>query len=670
MASEETDEDCAIFATMCPPEIIKSTPRTPFPIHVSDQGPKPFDLTSQARVMRWKHLFAFCWFPVWEIEPDMELIKEVARDHLNTCGFDNDTITVEYFAGGTHNKLYTINTKDLQTGQPAQCLFRIAMPIYPWYKVESDVATTEFVRHFTDVPVPIIYAYDSSTDNKLGLEWMLIEKVSGKSLEEEWTDISLKRQTELTVSVADWVHQLSSFAFDKIGSLYMRNTESTLDFYIGPMVESHFYDGRRLTYTIDRGPFTSLQSYYDAILDVQQQEVKDVLYLADYQRLIRAAEYKDSDHEARKLLKAKLAQSPDSAYGSDEERMCGAESTTSSDISEPEIICDNTSSTYTAAHVATCAKALESRGPGDVEDIFEGRVLMFRKNMLAQVPRLLETLRNALPSLVEEPGGTVFTTMLMHHDISTDNILVDRDGETKALVDWEMVCLHPPILKTPIPHFLDSFENSEFPRFEEMELWGEADFLRNCKTYILTKLRKSFRERLEELQSRYLLIFEDPSDLHSALYERIFDRGNHHGSQVQDWVEVQLAPTDDESDYRSEDESDNGVDGVVCGPMSACLKEVELEVAKVEEIEMEKEKEKEKDEKIEVEKVEEIDLMELDNEEEVEQRDRDLMELDIEGDDNKLAIEMARVAEVSIRTRLSPVQLWLYFVELVLLWSG
>lgn len=588
MPSEETDEGRAIFSPMSPPEIIKSTPRTPFPIRISDQGPEPFDLESQERVMRWKHLLAFSWFPVWEIEPDMELIKEVARDHLNTCGFDSNTLTVEYFAGGTHNKLYIINTQDLQTGQPVQCLFRIAMPIYPWYKVESDVATTEFVRRFTDVPVPVIYAYDSSTNNKLGLEWMLIEKVSGFSLEEKWTDMSLKSQTKLTVSVADWVHQLSTFAFDEIGSLYMRYTETTLDFYIGPMVEPHFYDGRRLSYTIDRGPFASLQSYYDAILDVQQQEVNDVRYLAEYQRLILAAEYVDADYEARKLLKAELARSRDSAYGSDEERMCGAESTTSSDISEHEIIRNNKPFTNTSAHVTTYdhakavnMKALESRGLEDVSDIFAGKVLMFRKNMLADLPRVLESLRNALPSLVEEPSGIVFSTMLMHHDISTDNILVNDQGEIKALVDWEMVCLHPPILKTPIPHFLDSFDNYEIPRIEVMELWGQASFLRDCKTYILTKLRKAFQERLEELQSRYLLIFEDPSGLHDALYERIFDRWNHHGRQVLDWVEVQLAPTDDESDYGSDDKSNDGIDGVFWAPMTHCEKEVELGVVEV-----------------------------------------------------------------------------------------
>lgn len=641
--SEESDEPCAIFPSMSSPEIIKSAPRSLFPIRVSDQGPKPFDLESQERVMRWKHLTAFEWFPVWEIEPDLEIIKDVARYHLGSCGFDSDAIMVEYFAGGTHNKLYTINTKYPQTGLPAQCLLRIAMPIYPWYKVESDVATTEFVRHFTDIPVPVIYAYDSSSNNKLGLEWMLMEKVSGSSLEEKWTDMSLKAQTKITTSVADWVHQLSSFAFDKIGNLYMRYTETNLDFYIGPMVEPHFYDGRRLTYKIDRGPFPSLQTYYNAILDVQQQEVKDPRYLAEYQRLIQATEYGNADYGACELLKATLASRQDSAYGSDVGRENGAEDTPTTDIFEHASICDNITST----NAATCDntetvkdEALDSRGPVDVSDIFIGKVLVFGKNMLVDLPRALEALRTALPSLVQEPGGDMFSTILMHHDISTDNILVDGWGELKALVDWEMVGLHPPVLKTQIPHFLESFENSETPTIEELELWGEACFLRDCKTFILTKLRKAFRGRLEELQSRYLLILEEPSGLHKALYERIFDRWQHHNAEIVDWVEVQLAPTDDESNYQSDDEddgeNDDESDGIQWVPLSDY-------------------KEKQKQEEQQVEEV-------------------DLMELGIDGDDNKLACKMARVAgEKSESLTTIPSfrgRLWLCLVEFLLLWSG
>ena len=243
------------------------------------------------------------------------------------------------------------------------------MPVYPWYKVESDVATTEFVRHFTDIPVPVIYAYDSSAENKLGLEWMLMEKISGSSLEEKWTDMSLKTKTKLTVLLADWVNQLSSFAFDKIGSLYMTYIETNLDFYIGPMVEQHFYDGRRLTYPGERGPFESLQAYYDAILDAEQQQIKDPRYLAEFQRLSRANEYANAGDKARKLPNARLA-SRRGSYEFDEGRETGAKNITSTDTPEHAGACHDAETVR--------EKASELRDVQDLSDIFVGDILIKR----------------------------------------------------------------------------------------------------------------------------------------------------------------------------------------------------------------------------------------------------------------------------------------------------
>ncbi|MCJ1306293.1 hypothetical protein MMC08_009113 [Hypocenomyce scalaris] len=548
MPSEESDENAVPTSSISTLKIIRSAPRRQFPIRISDQGPLPFDLQSQERVMRWKHLIAFDWFPTWKTEPDTKLIEEVVRDHLNTCGFNSDAITVEYFAAGTHNKLYTINTTDAQTGLPAECLFRVALPIYPWYKVESDVATTEFVRHFTDIPVPLIYAYDSSTNNKLGLEWMLMEKITGTPLEEAWPKINSDDQTRLTKKIAEWLDQLSSFAFDKIGSLYMRYAEKDLDFYIGPMVDQNFYDGRRLAYKIDRGPFPSLQTYYDAVLDAQQQEIKDPRYLEEYHRLTRATEHEKAQEARERHLKAKAEKSRDSAYRSNDEDGAGDEAASCT-----------SSRKHTRDHdseATTEDTPVELLQPDDVSDIFDGRVLLFYEKDLIGVPEALEALRTGLPSLVQEPVGDRHSTMITHHDLSLCNILVDINGRILALVDWEMVSLDPPVRKEHFPQFLQSYDTHDAPTIQDLELYGEQDFRRDWKTYMLTRLRRLFRERLEELRSRYLLIFDEPSGLHKALNERIFVRWKHRGD-VSDWVDIQLAPTDDDSAYDSdEDEPD------------------------------------------------------------------------------------------------------------------
>jgi hypothetical protein len=90
-------------------------------------------------------------------------------------------VTVEVFAFRSFNKTYlitacpdycfrtdtsrTVNTPPgddssslhnsyLGGVAKVQVLLRLALPIYPWYKTESEVATMEFLRAKTKIPVP------------------------------------------------------------------------------------------------------------------------------------------------------------------------------------------------------------------------------------------------------------------------------------------------------------------------------------------------------------------------------------------------------------------------------------------------------------------------------------------------------------------------------------
>lgn len=88
----------------------------------------------------------------------------------------------------------------------------------------------ELVRHFTRIPVPVIYAYDSSSDNKLNLEWMLMEKVSGEPLTKRWLDLDEASQTRIVQQVADWENDLSKITSSQIGgiiSIGLRRTSNS-----------------------------------------------------------------------------------------------------------------------------------------------------------------------------------------------------------------------------------------------------------------------------------------------------------------------------------------------------------------------------------------------------------------------------------------------------------
>lgn len=49
-------------------------------------------------------------------------------------------------------------------------VLRVSKPVFPWFKAECEVATMYYVAMHTSIPVPRVYAYDSSADNSLGYE--------------------------------------------------------------------------------------------------------------------------------------------------------------------------------------------------------------------------------------------------------------------------------------------------------------------------------------------------------------------------------------------------------------------------------------------------------------------------------------------------------------------
>ena len=169
-------------------ESILAIRRPQSPIRVSNVLSPPFSPEAQRRKMRWRHHFDFDLYAHCIVEPDIRCIQKVVWPYIRLVAPQTSEISVEYQTKGSYNKVYTITASNGATGLCREYIFRVALPIYPYYKVESDVVTTEFVRHSKSMPVPIIYAFDSA-ENELDFEWMLMEKVVAKPLYSVWDDI-------------------------------------------------------------------------------------------------------------------------------------------------------------------------------------------------------------------------------------------------------------------------------------------------------------------------------------------------------------------------------------------------------------------------------------------------------------------------------------------------
>ncbi len=81
----------------------------------------------------------------------------------------------------TSTRLATVNTVlqaylvTLINGK--QIVARVARRFMPRLKTESEVATLNYLRENTNIPVPYVYHHDSNPYNRLGGEYILMSKV-------------------------------------------------------------------------------------------------------------------------------------------------------------------------------------------------------------------------------------------------------------------------------------------------------------------------------------------------------------------------------------------------------------------------------------------------------------------------------------------------------------
>ncbi|APA16221.1 hypothetical protein sscle_16g109910 [Sclerotinia sclerotiorum 1980 UF-70] len=94
--------------------------------------------------------------PRWSSEPDIAKVESISRKHLNLK--ENDFCHLSFYAQGAFNKLYKVEIED------GCFLVRVTLPVDPSNKTNSEVATINFIRQTTDIPVPQILAFDDSND--------------------------------------------------------------------------------------------------------------------------------------------------------------------------------------------------------------------------------------------------------------------------------------------------------------------------------------------------------------------------------------------------------------------------------------------------------------------------------------------------------------------------
>ncbi|KAL2265317.1 hypothetical protein VTJ83DRAFT_6417 [Remersonia thermophila] len=286
----------------------QAVPDTGMPIRVSDthqRRPIPPDLHRYWRSHE-EYGYLERYWPDDDHEGWVKNIRAILASHLP----DLATSDITYFAKGTFNRLYSITNPDWEG---KAYVFRVSIPVEPFFKTESEVATMEYVRRHTSMPIPRVIAFSSSDDNELGHEWILMEMMPGQPLRTLWPRMPEEARVAVFAELAQHVKQLVALRFSKLGSIYFSDVADhvlpledaalpagpspnhkpceapgapgiKLDRDIGPgngfvlgrLVAQDFFFDKRIYYPGTRGPFTTTRSLIDVRASLLERRLRDL----------------------------------------------------------------------------------------------------------------------------------------------------------------------------------------------------------------------------------------------------------------------------------------------------------------------------------------------------------------------------------------------------------
>ncbi|KAH7010355.1 phosphotransferase enzyme family-domain-containing protein [Ilyonectria destructans] len=223
--------------------------------------------------------------PRWETEPSVEAIRIVCLQKLEIHAPDD--CAVSFLAAGAFNKLYLVENENHSR---QKYVMRVSLPVDPHHKTSGEVATLRWISRCTKVPVPEVIAFDDSSDNEIGFEWILMQLMPGSSAHSKWRKMSMATKKALVEQMAEYQAQLfrldcGEAGFRGIGTLNempkQDSSQTEPDPVPGRIVSQTFFWGQHFDYDIPRGPFRSSHDWLDSYLRIIIQEQKDDIQRAE-----------------------------------------------------------------------------------------------------------------------------------------------------------------------------------------------------------------------------------------------------------------------------------------------------------------------------------------------------------------------------------------------------
>jgi fructosamine-3-kinase len=161
----------------------------------------------------------------WEGEtPPLDLNYEALK-HIVSVVLSHDTcIDITTLHRGSFHEIRVLHFEDSWS-----CIARFTRDYEMLCKTESELATMEFVRKHTTIPVPRVYFVNHNENHVVGAPFVLMERLEGDRLCDVWTELTLEHKLAVIHQLANVHAQLAELKFGAIGSLDSNGT-------LGPLI--------------------------------------------------------------------------------------------------------------------------------------------------------------------------------------------------------------------------------------------------------------------------------------------------------------------------------------------------------------------------------------------------------------------------------------------------
>ncbi|KAI0149256.1 phosphotransferase enzyme family-domain-containing protein [Pestalotiopsis sp. NC0098] len=347
----------------------------------------------------------------WTVEPDQGALMAAVQAAIPL----RDPCEIKFLAQGAFNKIFTI------TSTNKQVVARVTLPIDPKWKTLSEVATLEWVRTNTSLPVPKVFAYSADGSTPVGFKWIAMEMMPGKPWADAYRSMTFSAKEEVVRRIARFNLEIFQRPLRGIGNIFPGGAK------VQRIVSSAFIRHGFGRETVYRGPFSSSWQWVQSRLDLAELDCRG--------RLEKAKASMTCDRDV-----SECAIDPQEIQEGHNKKVKGVEKMDDPDASEND---------------GADRDAGEKDEVEDDEDDLD---------VLENALKIIEKLKVHLPEFFTSPVTEPEPTILFHDDLNRHNILVDDEiGELTAVVDWECISALPLWVACRYPSFIDGKPNDIEP---------------------------------------------------------------------------------------------------------------------------------------------------------------------------------------------------------------